>query len=243
MLKAKRLKRLARGSLAELDERIRRYYQSIESSGYFETLDSVDIWEDTKRRSHFLRFCGEASSILDFGCGSGGLAVGLKERFPDKEVIALDLGESSGGKIGRGARGIEFHRGDALASPFEDGRFDMVINRFVIEHSVFPEKLVSEIHRILRPGGVLYLIYPQLLLRVDPATFLFEVCSWISPRFRLTYLDPELSDSTAQADDRDAVWLSNPVKVRRMIQAAGFDVVVDRPVESLMVGRKPRVGA
>lgn len=45
---------------------------------------------------------------------------------------------------------------DAHDLPFADGSFDGVLAQAVLEHVVDPPRCVSEIHRVLRPGGVIY---------------------------------------------------------------------------------------
>lgn len=45
---------------------------------------------------------------------------------------------------------------DAHSVPFKSGLFDLVIIQAVLEHVLNPEKVVSEISRVLRPEGVVY---------------------------------------------------------------------------------------
>jgi SAM-dependent methyltransferase len=46
-------------------------------------------------------------------------------------------------------------RGEAL--PYSDGMFDLVISDNVLDHCELPAKVLSEIHRVLKPGGIVYL--------------------------------------------------------------------------------------
>ena len=53
-------------------------------------------------------------------------------------------------------------RGDAARLPFGSETFDCVVSTAVLEHVPYPARVVREIHRVLRPGGVLYLEVPFL---------------------------------------------------------------------------------
>ncbi len=52
--------------------------------------------------------------------------------------------------------------GTLLEQKFEAGSFDVVTLMDVIEHVIEPRCLMDEVHRILRPGGVVFLITPNL---------------------------------------------------------------------------------
>ncbi len=45
--------------------------------------------------------------------------------------------------------------------PFEDSSFDVVFSKSVIEHFYYPEKLVSEIYRLIKPGGLVITMCPD----------------------------------------------------------------------------------
>jgi SAM-dependent methyltransferase len=53
------------------------------------------------------------------------------------------------------------HDLDDLPYPFADDRFDEVIGRHVIEHVRDPMAVMTELHRITRPGGVIKLVAPH----------------------------------------------------------------------------------
>lgn len=52
---------------------------------------------------------------------------------------------------------------DALHLPFKDSSVDAVISKSLLEHVLNPEKLIAEIKRILKPGGLLYVLTPFML--------------------------------------------------------------------------------
>jgi len=238
MLRSRRLKRYASTDLSVIEKKVADYYASQEGAAYYSTLATQDIWEDMARHADFLKHYQKARDILDFGCGAGGLSVALSRHDPEKRIHALDIGVHAAAIIKQASCRVDFVQGSVLEAPFDDASFDLVISRFVIEHTIHPEKLIAEAYRILRPNGIFYLMYPQLLLKVTLATALREVCSWAFSPGNLTYLDPQISDTTGDADDQDAVWLTNPVSTRQLVKKAGFRVLNNVPLQSLIIARK-----
>ncbi len=102
--------------------------------------------------------------VLDVGCGTGSLAILLKQRHPEIEVVGLDPDPKALALAGRKAQRAEvsprFDRGfsDALAYPADS--FDHVFSSFMFHHlqSDQKEETLREIRRVLKPGGSLHLL-------------------------------------------------------------------------------------
>jgi len=99
--------------------------------------------------------------VLDAGCGGGGTALSLAEEADfavglDLEARFRDSGTRLAAEKGLRDR-VAFVQGDGARLPFPDGAFDVVFSHSVIEHVASAEGYLSECHRVLRPGGVLYL--------------------------------------------------------------------------------------
>ena len=94
--------------------------------------------------------------VLDLGCAGGFMAEALTERGasvtgidPAEEAIAAARQRSE--KMGRD---IRYDTGVGEALPYEDEAFDAVVCVDVLEHVRDLTKVVSEIARVLRPGGI-----------------------------------------------------------------------------------------
>ena len=96
-------------------------------------------------------------SVLDIGCG-----VGLMSRYVGEHFGELHGIDIAPGVVDRAAAQVpdgEFHLYDGNQIPFEDETFDVAFTVCVLHH-VPPaqwESLVSEMARVLKPGGLLYI--------------------------------------------------------------------------------------
>jgi demethylmenaquinone methyltransferase/2-methoxy-6-polyprenyl-1,4-benzoquinol methylase len=94
--------------------------------------------------------------VLDLCCGTGDLSIALAKRYPAAEVVGLDFSAQmlvhACGKAGR-SPGIPFVQADATAVPFGDAEFDAVTIAFGLRNLSSVEAGLSEIRRLLRPGG------------------------------------------------------------------------------------------
>lgn len=101
-----------------------------------------------------------AGRVLDSGCGGGGTAVSLGEEAA--LAIGLDLDGrffGSGTRLAteKGIARATFVQGNGQSLPFAAGAFDLVLSHSVIEHVMDAGAYLRECHRVLQPGGVLYL--------------------------------------------------------------------------------------
>jgi len=98
---------------------------------------------------------------------------------------------------------------DAAHLPFEDGSFDLVICAQVLEYPPNPYRVISEIHRVMKPDAVLLLSVPALFPQEhdgDRWRFLPGAISDLTQDFRSVEIVPELG-SAASLLRTIAVWL------------------------------------
>jgi len=94
--------------------------------------------------------------VLELGCGDGALWSQNREKVPDGARITLtDISEGMVRDVQRAVAGeaFRFQTADAAALPFEAGSFDLVIANHVLFYCEDIPQVLSEVRRVLRPGG------------------------------------------------------------------------------------------
>lgn len=97
---------------------------------------------------------------LDVATGGGHTAIQLAAYT--KRVVAIDitnemLEEAHEASKEKGITNIQFKKEDVHNLSFEDGSFDIVTSRFAVHHFAVVNKALSEMCRVLKPGGKLYI--------------------------------------------------------------------------------------
>lgn len=125
-------------------------------------LASLELFQKRFDENNFPLEWFENKVILDAGCGGGrySLAVSL---LGAKEVKGIDLGKASiadaeNRKRKLGISNVEFMVGSVENIPFPDNYFDGVIFSGVLQHLGNPCAVVDEISRVVRKGGMVYLL-------------------------------------------------------------------------------------
>lgn len=102
--------------------------------------------------------------VLDVGCGTGILAARLAEEYPGAEVLGVDMSPGMLAKARARSGDVTWVEADAQRLPFDADRFDALCCTESFHWYPDQPQALSEFHRVLRPGGVLYLAF------VNPAT-------------------------------------------------------------------------
>ncbi|WP_341703953.1 class I SAM-dependent methyltransferase [Ferrovibrio sp.] len=99
-------------------------------------------------------------TLLDAGCGTGGLLARLVAQRPDLVLAGLEY-DGEAAAIARSKTGRPVTAGSVHAMPFADAQFDAIVSADVLCHAgVDPGLALAEFHRCLRPGGLLVLNLP-----------------------------------------------------------------------------------
>jgi SAM-dependent methyltransferase len=98
-----------------------------------------------------LEAVGSPHRVLDLGTGTGEAAFRVARRFPEAEVVGVDLAQAMVEEARRKTppelrERVRFERGDATRLPFEDGAFELVTLANMIP-------FFDELARVVAPGG------------------------------------------------------------------------------------------
>jgi len=105
-------------------------------------------------------------SILDFGCGVGNSIPHLRAAFPSATIHGCDpSGESIAVAESKFGNVAQFNAVASSMLPYPDGAFDLVLVACVLHHIPVLERQawMSEIHRVTRPGGRVFVFEHNML--------------------------------------------------------------------------------
>jgi len=179
---------------------------------------------------HQLGLAGNPREILDLGCGDGRATAEITARLVSARISGLEGHEPT--RTEACARGIDAVNGDLEQRlPFADDSFDAVISNQVIEHLSDTDNFVSEIRRVLRPGGLAIVATENLaswhnvgalILGFQP----FSSANYSTRRYPLG--NPLALHSQLGEELRDGMMHRRIFTVRalrELFEAHGFDVV------------------
>jgi SAM-dependent methyltransferase len=149
--------------------------------------------------------------VLDAGCGTGKFFGMEFAREIGCQLVGIDLRKdlNVNSQIDFGVRA------ELNALPFADGSFDVANCRLVIEHVDFPDTVLKEFYRVLKPGGRLAIFTPNLLHYFGAAASLtpqwFHV--WFNSRVR-GFSDEDIFPTRYRANTR--------LQLRKLFLESGF---------------------
>jgi demethylmenaquinone methyltransferase/2-methoxy-6-polyprenyl-1,4-benzoquinol methylase len=106
----------------------------------------------------------KGDAILDLASGTGDLIklyhkkIGNSGRIVSSDINEAMLDEGKRNLINSGVLGIEFVQANAEKLPFEDNSFDLVSIAFGLRNVTDKDKALSEMFRVLKPGGILIVL-------------------------------------------------------------------------------------
>jgi SAM-dependent methyltransferase len=161
--------------------------------------DVYNFIDDAKVR-HLRPLLPPGGNAIEVGAGSGRLLIRIGQERPYR-LVAVDYAPYSvravRENLRRSAQRGDALFGDALALPFADASFDVVLSGGLLEHFREPGAVVREMIRLLRPGGLFYAdIVPRKV----------SLYRW-SERGRMAH-DEHLAEGIYESDLPKGAWAS-----------------------------------
>ena len=98
----------------------------------------------------------QPGSVLDVGCGDGGLLAAIRSAVPDATLAGIDLSQPQIETNRKAMPEIDWYAGDIESADLDlPQRFEAITASEVIEHLVDPARFLRSIHRLAAPGAVL----------------------------------------------------------------------------------------
>lgn len=142
-------------------------FKQVQKEGWrnFAPLEAIT----TSAAARLVQFAGisKESRVLDVGCGTGVVAITAARRGAHVDAVDLtpQLLERARENASIARVEIEFLEADVEELPFHDAEFDTVVSQFAHMFAPRPEIAVSEMLRVLRPGGTIaFSTWPPELL-------------------------------------------------------------------------------
>lgn len=140
---------LRRGASA-VDNPLRRFRRKIGLASSVRVGDELKSWDVLTTLEFIENALPKQAAILDIGSYASEVPVSLA-RLGFSRVAAIDLNPDL--RHMPYQHKIRYEVGNFMASPFAAGTFDAVTATSVIEHGYDPVRLLSEVNRVLKPGG------------------------------------------------------------------------------------------
>ena len=144
------------------------------------------------------RYGRRGARLLEVGSGLGHLVAQLEHSF---QTYGIDLNHWAVKQSKAVVQHTALQTASAQQLPFEDGAFQVVIIKHIVEHLPQPEQAIAEIGRVTAAGGILILATPNLASLLRP----LKGDRWIG------YQDPT------------HISLKPPAEWLDLIRAAGFE--------------------
>jgi ubiquinone/menaquinone biosynthesis C-methylase UbiE len=145
-------------------------YVSVDSSVNWSA--ELEALHEESSRTHFLDRWTRAAilrgiaptaqraTIADIGCSTGHLLEDLRVRWPQAELIGVDLVASGLRNAHGSVPSARLLRADACELPIANGAVDAVVSANLLEHIPDDRRALSEMARVLRPGGRAAIVVP-----------------------------------------------------------------------------------
>lgn len=135
---------------------------------------AANLTDETSRHFYadyidFIGDCKPEAKLLDVGCGCGWSSFHFAEK--GFETTGIDLNPNAFEPPPH--ERLTLLQGSAMSLEFDDSSFDITCSYQVLEHVPDPEKMLLEMVRVTKPGGLIAIVGPNLLGLAGPLRGIF----------------------------------------------------------------------
>jgi ubiquinone/menaquinone biosynthesis C-methylase UbiE len=125
-----------------------------------EVVDYLSRRTASREAAFFIRHLAPGMSILDCGCGPGSITVELAQIVSPGLVAGIDrepaqIANAKRRALSADLLNTDFRVGNVYEIPYPDASFDAVLAHAVLQHLSEPMRALKEIHRVLKPNGLI----------------------------------------------------------------------------------------
>lgn len=145
---------------------LKKYYSKKWKEGGYDHpkfIGGIDIRKiyDRERKNRTLNYLdpNKEEIILDAGCGNGKFTLKLSKRC--KKIYGIDITRKSFESSNKKAfKNVVFKEMNLESIHFKKDYFDKIVCIETLEHTIHPKKVLKELFRVLKSGGLLIITYP-----------------------------------------------------------------------------------
>ncbi|MDO8366385.1 MAG: methyltransferase domain-containing protein [Saprospiraceae bacterium] len=172
----------------------------------------------------------DSKMALNLGTGEGDYDRMIADHC--KELIGCDVNEEDlahARNLNANVANLRYEPANALDLSYSNASFDLIVSCEVIEHVGQPEKMVQEMSRVLRPGGVAIMTFPsrEFPITYDPVNRFWQ---WI----RKPQDQENLISQGAYAFGHD--YLIGSADFKKWADHAGFEIIEFQGLSRHLVG-------
>lgn len=192
------------------------------ASFYWRTLQYLNYIE-------FMPVAGyDGKVILDYGCGPGHDLIGFAHFSKPSRLIAMDVSSTS---LAEAEHRLSLHGGraeflrireDDPTLPLDDASIDVIHSSGVLHHAPDPDKILTELCRVLRPDG-----HAQIMIYNYESVLVHLYTAYVVRMIEKRYIDRDLRATFARLTDGPETPISNcysSEEFSSLCQGAGFEV-------------------
>lgn len=237
-------------SLSEEREKLKRFYET--SHEYKKLLDAHNREYLRAYVDLVNKYTRKASKVLDLGCGNGLSSYMLSEYghwVVGTDISLFFLSDSSNLQSDK----LKYQVCDALNLPLVENSFDVVCSTELIEHITDVPKALTEMIRVLKIGGILIIVGPNLCspfwafidllhmlkgregryvwaetklqaLKWGVGNFCLSLKKRLSSKVDFIYRKPDLEKACAGGDS-DSTYYASPIDLEKFLKAHGMEII------------------